>query len=413
MIDGILLGVVSGVFLALQGGCTARMAISGGRGWACFITVCISCVAGLILFLVLTNGARQGFDLAQGYRDAPWYSYIGGFLGALYVILVVTFISRLGAARFFLVCVLFQLVVAFILDSFAVAGLSKRSPSLGRISGIILMFLGAILINLPAKWDRPLWRNQRCRESASAATDTAVTTSTTTTTSETVIIDSARQSSSNSSHDSMMDNYLTSTKSESGVSRDDLMVFPQDIDGVKIEEELGIGGVGGVGGGSGGGGVYEGLISGCKEWLLLLAPAVGGSALALQAAFNTSLSKSGYGRSLATLYSLISALFVLFFLFLYEHLYVQATDFKKVYRETPWWSYTAGFLGFTYVMTITLYSSVVGATNLLATVIAAQILTAVVIDQFALVGFPKRIITVGRASGVAVLLAGLSLLPLF
>lgn len=73
---------------------------------------------------------------------------------------------------------------------------------------------------------------------------------------------------------------------------------------------------------------------------------------------------------------------------------------------THWWHWTGGFLGAYFVFSLTYLSSKIGASMIVALVLAGQILAALVLDHFGLVGYPVRPISFMRVVGVVFLTAG-------
>ena len=71
-----------------------------------------------------------------------------------------------------------------------------------------------------------------------------------------------------------------------------------------------------------------------------------------------------------------------------------------------WWHWTGGLLGAYYVYSLVYLSPRVGASMVVALILAGQILAAVVLDHFGLVGYAVRSITVIRLVGIALLGAG-------
>jgi transporter family-2 protein len=81
---------------------------------------------------------------------------------------------------------------------------------------------------------------------------------------------------------------------------------------------------------------------------------------------------------------------------------VQAASIASV----PAWGWAAGLLGAAYVASTTLLGPRLGATTLLALLLLGQLVAAVVVDHFGIVGFPRHPFGWQRALGIALLLAG-------
>jgi transporter family-2 protein len=74
--------------------------------------------------------------------------------------------------------------------------------------------------------------------------------------------------------------------------------------------------------------------------------------------------------------------------------------------QAPWWMWTGGLLGAVFVVTMAWLAPVLGAATLLSVAIAGQMIFALVLDHFGLVGFPERVMSPGRALGALLLVAG-------
>ena len=78
--------------------------------------------------------------------------------------------------------------------------------------------------------------------------------------------------------------------------------------------------------------------------------------------------------------------------------------------QAPWWVWSGGLLGAVFVVTMAWLAPTLGAATMLSVAIAGQMTCALVLDHFALVGFPQRSMSPGRALGAALLVAGVVLI---
>lgn len=74
--------------------------------------------------------------------------------------------------------------------------------------------------------------------------------------------------------------------------------------------------------------------------------------------------------------------------------------------QVPAWAWFGGLLGAGYVASVTVLGPRLGAVALLALVLAGQLVTALVVDQFGVLGFPRVDVTPVRLLGAALLVAG-------
>jgi transporter family-2 protein len=79
----------------------------------------------------------------------------------------------------------------------------------------------------------------------------------------------------------------------------------------------------------------------------------------------------------------------------------------------PWWVWAGGVLGAFYVATMVLSAPRLGAATTIALVVAAQMVTSVVLDHLGAFGFPTRPVSLGRVGGAALIVIGVVLLRRF
>lgn len=75
----------------------------------------------------------------------------------------------------------------------------------------------------------------------------------------------------------------------------------------------------------------------------------------------------------------------------------------------PWWVWTGGALGAIYIFASIILAPRLGAAALTAAIVAGQLLAALVVDHFGLVGFARQPVTPLRLLGALLLLAGVLL----
>jgi transporter family-2 protein len=142
--------------------------------------------------------------------------------------------------------------------------------------------------------------------------------------------------------------------------------------------------------------------------LLLLFAVVAGSFLPLQAGVNAKLAHFVGGPVRASAISFIvgAAVLILVVLLFYRNTGSRAGD-------APWWAWLGGVLGAFYVTATVVVPVRIGAAAFFGILVAAQLVTSVLIDQFGWVGFPQREVSPLRLLGVALLVAGALLVRLF
>ena len=145
-------------------------------------------------------------------------------------------------------------------------------------------------------------------------------------------------------------------------------------------------------------------------WLYLLFAFAGGAALPFQAGINAQLA--------TWLGSPVRAAFVSFAVGTLVLLAASALVFKPLpswgrIGDAPWWVWIGGALGAFYVAASIVSAPKLGAAQLIALVVAGQALVSLFVDQFGLVGFEQKNISIGRVAGMVLVGAGVALVRFF
>ena len=111
--------------------------ITGGLFFV-LATLVYDAVAGKAL---PTAAAWRGFAVA-----GPWWMWIGGLLGAVYVLAMVNASGKVGAGVFIGVSVTASVLTSLTLDHFALMGFKQHTASVPRLIGAALMIAGLVLI---------------------------------------------------------------------------------------------------------------------------------------------------------------------------------------------------------------------------------------------------------------------------
>ncbi len=136
-------------------------------------------------------------------------------------------------------------------------------------------------------------------------------------------------------------------------------------------------------------------------WMILAL--VLGSSVAFQGAVNSSLSsRIGVGQTLLV-NTLVVALGTIIVLVVTSK---PANLAPGHMLQGPWYEYMGGVLGFLVIFLAMSLFPRLGAGLTLTLAIAAQLIVAVAIDHFALLGVPAHPATPARLAGVALLIAG-------
>lgn len=76
----------------------------------------------------------------------------------------------------------------------------------------------------------------------------------------------------------------------------------------------------------------------------------------------------------------------------------------------PWWAWGAGILGGLYIAASAAFGPAIGGATFLALIVAGQVVAALALDHYGLLGFPVRPLDAWRVAGALLVVAGMFLL---
>ncbi|MGN8247852.1 DMT family transporter [Pseudomonas sp. SMV7] len=139
----VALALLAGAVLPFQAAGNAAVGRALGHWlWAAFTSLTVSSLVVIAALLLLRVPAPDLGKALQG----PWWLWIGGVLGALYVAGAAALTPRLGAAGFLVLVVAGQIITAVVADHFGLMGLGGKPLSLARVAGVVLILLGVLLV---------------------------------------------------------------------------------------------------------------------------------------------------------------------------------------------------------------------------------------------------------------------------
>ena len=139
----LVFALAAGAMLPIQFGINAQLAIWVGSPLrAAFVSFVVGAAALLIAGLV----ASRGWPERAG--DAPWWVWIGGVLGAFYVLGSIVTAPRLGAATLVALILAGQAIASLLVDHFGWVGFEENPITPLRIAGVLLLAGGVVLVRV-------------------------------------------------------------------------------------------------------------------------------------------------------------------------------------------------------------------------------------------------------------------------
>jgi transporter family-2 protein len=135
---GILLG---GIFLSAQAPINAALAKSLGDP---VLAACISFGIGFVVLASL-SAFRGSWPSASAMAAAPWWSWLGGLLGAFYVAVVIWGVPQLGVVSTVAALIFGQVAAALVLDAVGAFGLPVQAITWQRLLAAGMILGGLVL----------------------------------------------------------------------------------------------------------------------------------------------------------------------------------------------------------------------------------------------------------------------------
>jgi transporter family-2 protein len=137
----ILGNLLGGVFLSAQAPINAALAKSLGDP---VLAACISFGIGFLI-LAVVSAFRGAWPSGNAVVAAPWWSWLGGLLGAFYVAIVIWGVPQLGVVSTVAALIFGQVAAALVLDAVGAFGLPVQAITWQRLLAAGMILGGLVL----------------------------------------------------------------------------------------------------------------------------------------------------------------------------------------------------------------------------------------------------------------------------
>ncbi|MCG2800024.1 MAG: DMT family transporter [Cellulomonas sp.] len=145
MLIAALLGVLVGAVIPVQTSINTRLSRAIGATLPASLVSFAVGTAGLAALVLLT---RAPLPLAATAAAQPWWIWVGGLCGAVFLTLNIVLMPRVGASATVLLPVVGQVVGGLVIDLTGAFGVTERALTVPRLTGTALVVVGAVVVNL-------------------------------------------------------------------------------------------------------------------------------------------------------------------------------------------------------------------------------------------------------------------------
>lgn len=139
-----LFALIAGLLLPLQIAFNNKLTLFSGNPTTSSL---ISFSVGTLALIAYSLANPTAFQKSlQQLSQAPFYAWLGGLVGAFYIISSIVASPKIGIATFLAIIIGGQMVMSLVVEHFGWLGIAVKSISWGKVLGLILVVVGIVLI---------------------------------------------------------------------------------------------------------------------------------------------------------------------------------------------------------------------------------------------------------------------------
>ncbi|QEI08037.1 DMT family transporter [Pigmentiphaga aceris] len=137
--------LLAGAVVPFQAASNAALGRAFGHPlWATLTSLTVSVVIVLPMLVLMRAPAPNVGSALQG----PWWLWVGGVAGVIYVTAALILTPSMGAGSFIVCVVAGQVLASLLIDHFGLMGLVAKPVNLGRIFGVGLILVGMVVVHI-------------------------------------------------------------------------------------------------------------------------------------------------------------------------------------------------------------------------------------------------------------------------
>lgn len=142
-----ILGIGGGMLMAAQAAVNGQLgSVLGSPIHAAFV----SFFTGAVILIIIVGFKDRSFSSVKNSfkQSAPWWIWLGGLLGGLYVLINVYLVGQIGTGQTVILDLFGQLVGSLLVERFGLLGSNRGQITPAQICGLAITLAGIIFIQL-------------------------------------------------------------------------------------------------------------------------------------------------------------------------------------------------------------------------------------------------------------------------
>lgn len=135
--------ILAGIVGAVQNAINPRLGKSLGHP---AFAALASFTIGMLCVAVYCLLSHPRVPTAEAIRSAPWWAWLGGLCGAIYVVSVIVSVPKTGVGAMVGLSVTCSLIASLMFDHFGWLGLDRQPITPAKVVGSLLLIAGVWLI---------------------------------------------------------------------------------------------------------------------------------------------------------------------------------------------------------------------------------------------------------------------------
>lgn len=138
-----LMVLLTGTLIPIQAGINGALARKTGSP---MFAATVSFLIGSLFLLAIVPLVGGALPKWADVRETPWWVWGGGLVGAVYVVLVIMAVQKVGASSLIVCVVAGQMIASLIIDHFGLIGFPEVAVNGKRLVGSALLIAGVLLV---------------------------------------------------------------------------------------------------------------------------------------------------------------------------------------------------------------------------------------------------------------------------
>lgn len=139
----IVMAFLAGTMIPFQSAMNTALGKNLHSPYFSALAVFVIAAIGLSMYILFT---KQPVPNIAQFAAAPKWSYLGGILGGLYILMIVLLAPKLGIGNVTVMVLMGQIFAAMVIDQFGLLGAPAHSINWQRLIGVVFLCTGVFLI---------------------------------------------------------------------------------------------------------------------------------------------------------------------------------------------------------------------------------------------------------------------------